>query len=96
MAEIVEAVNSVKETWHLRGFISPDGHQVGESIHGYPVLGTIEVLRDYPDAAVVPHNEGTERNNVPRHRLVSSDSYGYVHRKIRLRRGILRRRWSSS
>ncbi len=71
MAEMVEAVNRVKETWHLRGFISPDGHQVGESVNGYPVLGTMEVLKDYPDADVVPHNEGTERLNVPRHRLVS-------------------------
>jgi len=65
MAEIVEAVNRVKETWHLRGFISPDGHRVGESINGYPVLGTMDVLRDYPDAAVVPHNEGGYRLNVP-------------------------------
>ena len=71
IAEIVDRVNSVQETWNLLGFISPDGHKIGEHVNGYPVLGTIEVLKDYPNAGVVPICEVPQRSEVPRHQLVS-------------------------
>ncbi|OGG55520.1 MAG: hypothetical protein A3F84_29740 [Candidatus Handelsmanbacteria bacterium RIFCSPLOWO2_12_FULL_64_10] len=85
MAEIVDRVNGVQKTWNLLGFISPDGRKVGENVNGYPVLGTMEALRDYPDACVVPHGEVRERLEVPRHRLSSLvDPSAFVSRSAQI------------
>ena len=71
MAEIVDRVNSVQETWNLLGFISPDGHKIGEHVNGYSVLGSMEVLKDYPDAGVLPICDVPQRLEMPRHQFVS-------------------------
>jgi sugar O-acyltransferase (sialic acid O-acetyltransferase NeuD family) len=88
MAEIVDRVNAVRETWNLLGFISPDGRKAGETVNGYPVLGTIEALDHHPDACVVPHGEVPERLSVPRQRLVSLiDPSSFVSRTAKIGAG---------
>jgi sugar O-acyltransferase (sialic acid O-acetyltransferase NeuD family) len=85
MAEIVERVNRVQETWNLLGFISPDGSQVGECVNGYPVLGNMEQLQHYPDAGVVPLCDIPQRSEVPYHQLVSLiDPSTFVSRTARI------------
>lgn len=85
MAEIVDRVNGVQKTWNLLGFISPDGRKVGESVNDYPVLGTMEVLKKYPKASVVPHGEVPQRLEVPRHQLVSLiDPSSFVSRTAQI------------
>ena len=88
MAEIVDRVNDVEEAWNLLGFVSPDGKEVGECANGYPVLGGMEVLEEYPDACVVPHGEVPERLDVPRHRLASLiDPSAFVSRTAQIGAG---------
>lgn len=57
MAEIVERINRVTATWNLLGFFSEknayEKHQ-GLILNGYPVLGTIESLEKFPNAALAP------------------------------------------
>lgn len=85
MAEIVDRVNGVQKTWNLLGFISPDGRKVGECVNDYPVLGTMEVLGNYPDVCVVPHGEVPQRLEVPRHQLVSLiDPSAFVSRTAQI------------
>lgn len=85
MAEIVDRVNGVRRIWNLLGFISPDGRKVGEYVNDYPVLGTMETLKDYPNACVVPHGEVPQRLEVPRHQLVSLiDPSAFVSRTAQI------------
>ena len=70
MAEFVERVNQVKPTWNLIGFVSADGHGVGEVRNGYPVVGGPEAINRYPDAALV-WEYGWPREGTPRERLIS-------------------------
>ncbi len=55
MAEIVERINRVSATWNLLGFFSEknayEKHQ-GLTLNGCRVLGTIEHLEKYPNAAL--------------------------------------------
>ncbi|MCC6444434.1 MAG: hypothetical protein IT210_13395 [Armatimonadetes bacterium] len=71
MAEIVERANRDKETWNLMGYISPTGSQIGEVINGYPVLGGMDIVGQYPQALVAPYCEGLQRLTVPRDRLAT-------------------------
>jgi len=88
MAEIVERVNRVQERWNLLGFISPDGGKVGECVNGYPVLGTMEALKDYPNAGVVPVCQTPQRSEVPRYQLASLiDPSAFVSRTTQIGAG---------
>lgn len=71
MAEIVERVNDVRPTWRLLGFIAPEARHVGAQQNGYPVLGTLDQLAEFPDACLVPDNGWPRSLAVPRDRLVS-------------------------
>jgi sugar O-acyltransferase (sialic acid O-acetyltransferase NeuD family) len=73
MAEIVERINQVEPTWNLLGFIAPDEqtNHAGEEINGYPILGTRQVLTDYPDAWYVPDNGFPDLAEIPTQRLAS-------------------------
>ncbi|MHB0938030.1 MAG: LbetaH domain-containing protein [Armatimonadota bacterium] len=71
MAEIVERINRVEPAWNLLGYVSPKGEKVGETLNGYPVLGTPEVMEQYPDACLVPAFGWPRESTVPRDRLVS-------------------------
>src|SRR5687768_14038895 len=71
MAEIVERVNEAAPTWNLLGFLAAETRRVGEERSGYPVLGTLAQLPEYPEACLVPAYPCPRSLPVPRERLVS-------------------------
>jgi len=88
MAEIVERINRVQATWNLLGFISHDGRHIGETVNGYPVLGTPEVLERYAEASIAPLSVLPETWEVPRHRLTSLvDPGAFVSRTAQIGAG---------
>ena len=52
-AEAVRAVNTVRPTWRLLGFLDDDSQSHGALVSGLPVLGPVEVVEDHPEAAIV-------------------------------------------
>jgi len=52
-AEAVRAINAQEPTWMLEGFLDDNPELHGEVVGGLPVLGSVELIHDYPDAAVV-------------------------------------------
>src|SRR4051812_25828225 len=52
-AEAVHAVNAVRPTWNLLGFLDDDPGKHGTLIGGTPVLGPIDAVHEHPDAAVL-------------------------------------------
>jgi sugar O-acyltransferase (sialic acid O-acetyltransferase NeuD family) len=65
-AETVRAINAVRPTWNLLGFLDDDPAKHGSMISGVRVLGPTEMVRDYPDAQVLlcpvrPDNYVTRR-----------------------------------
>lgn len=44
---LIKDINKVKPTWNIVGFFD-DGHERGEMINGYPVLGKTEELNHWP------------------------------------------------
>ncbi|MDD5676550.1 MAG: hypothetical protein PHW60_00985 [Kiritimatiellae bacterium] len=71
MAEIVENVNRVKKTWNLIGYITKHEKHLGQTLNGYPVLGTKEAVANYPEAHFVPGHEWPRPMPVPKDRLAS-------------------------
>ncbi len=73
MAEIVRRVNRERPTWNLLGFVAPESQaeRIGEVRCGLPVLGTLPIVEEHPDALLVPDNEFPHAAAVPRERLVS-------------------------
>lgn len=87
MVEIVGRINEVKPTWNLLGYITRDEKLVRQSLNGVPVVGTAADLPRYPDAALVPGNEGDwkQGKDLPRHQLVSLiDPSVFVSRTARI------------
>ena len=52
-AEAVRAVNAVRPTWDLLGFLDDDPGLRGVAIGGVPVAGPIDAAHDHPDAGLV-------------------------------------------
>jgi sugar O-acyltransferase (sialic acid O-acetyltransferase NeuD family) len=52
-AEAVRALNARQPTWSLLGFLDDDPGLHGTLIGGAPVLGPLELVHDFTDAAVV-------------------------------------------
>jgi sugar O-acyltransferase (sialic acid O-acetyltransferase NeuD family) len=52
-AEAVRAVNAVRETWKLLGYLDDDPERHGTLVGGLPVLGPIETVHDRAGADVV-------------------------------------------
>ena len=52
-AEALDALNSVRPTWDLRGFLDDDPALHGTQVQGLDVVGPIDAVSDHPDAAVV-------------------------------------------
>jgi sugar O-acyltransferase (sialic acid O-acetyltransferase NeuD family) len=52
-AEAVRAVNAIRPTWRLVGFLDDDPEAQGNLIGGVPVVGPIAAVHDHPDADVV-------------------------------------------
>jgi sugar O-acyltransferase (sialic acid O-acetyltransferase NeuD family) len=68
-AAAVHAVNQVRPTWRLRGFLDDDPRLAGASRAGLPVLGPLDMVDELPDAAVVVCL-ATPRDQAVRERVV--------------------------
>ncbi|GIJ79394.1 sugar O-acyltransferase, sialic acid O-acetyltransferase NeuD family [Micromonospora phaseoli] len=68
-AAAVRAINDVRPTWRLRGFLDDDPALRGTERAGLPILGAIDRLADLPDAAVVVC-VGNPRDYAARQRIV--------------------------
>lgn len=68
-AAAVRAVNRVRPTWRLRGFLDDDPALHGTDRAGLPILGGLDRLDELPDAAVVVC-VGNPRDWTGRQRLV--------------------------
>jgi sugar O-acyltransferase (sialic acid O-acetyltransferase NeuD family) len=68
-AEAVRALNAVRPTWRLLGFLDDSPALHGSEIGGVPVLGPIELVHEYPHAQFVI-TTGRPDNYVSR-RLIS-------------------------
>jgi sugar O-acyltransferase (sialic acid O-acetyltransferase NeuD family) len=53
VAEAVAAINALRPTWDLLGFLDDDEALAGTRVGGLPVLGPVEAVSDYPDALLV-------------------------------------------
>lgn len=89
MAEIVERINRAEPTWNLLGFFAERKRAekaAGKRLNGYPVLGTLDNLPDYPQAALAPGNEF--KDPFPLERAASIvDPSAFVSRSARLGAG---------
>jgi sugar O-acyltransferase (sialic acid O-acetyltransferase NeuD family) len=52
-ASAVTAINDVRPTWRMLGFLDDDPSLHGRTVAGHPVLGPVGSVGDHPDAAVV-------------------------------------------
>ncbi len=52
-AAAVHAVNVVRPTWRLRGFLDDDATLHGQQRAGTTIIGSLDAVADWPDAAVV-------------------------------------------
>ncbi|MBX7267807.1 acetyltransferase [Micromonospora sp. Llam7] len=68
-AAVVRAVNDVRPTWRLRGFLDDDPALHGTERAGLPILGAIDRLADLSDPAVVVC-VGNPRDYAARQRIV--------------------------
>lgn len=88
MVEIVERINRTAPTWNLLGYLSPQEGEAGRTRNGYPVLGSVSALVDYPDACLIPDNEWPRSLPIPYERLVSLvDPTVFVSRTAVIGRG---------
>ncbi len=88
MAEIVERMNAVRPTWNLLGFITEDAKYSGADWNGYPVLGDISVLPQYPDAFFAPESEWYQLDRIPLGRFATLiDPSAFVSRSASIGRG---------
>jgi sugar O-acyltransferase (sialic acid O-acetyltransferase NeuD family) len=53
IAEAVEDINRVSQTWNLLGFLDDNPSLRGQLVHGYPVVGTTGTIHEYPKAYVI-------------------------------------------
>lgn len=68
-AAAVRAINRLRPTWRLRGFLDDDPALHGTERAGVPIVGGLDALADLPDAAVVVC-VGNPRDYTGRQRLV--------------------------
>ena len=88
MVEIVDRVNRAEQTWNLLGFITAKEELVGQELNGYPVLGTLDKLTEFPDVCFVPDNAWSRSIEVHRERLVSLiDPSAFVSRTAQIGAG---------
>ena len=53
LAEVVEAINKVSPRFNLLGFLDDDPVKAGLQVDGYPVLGAMARVKDFPQAQVI-------------------------------------------
>lgn len=68
-AQAVAAVNAVRPSWRLRGFLDDDPLLHGRPVDGVPVIGGTDLVESLPDAQVVVC-VGNPRNYFTRARIV--------------------------
>jgi sugar O-acyltransferase (sialic acid O-acetyltransferase NeuD family) len=89
MAEIVERINRVSPAWNLLGFFSEKNRyekRRGLTLDGWRVLGTIEDLANYPNAALAIGNEF--KDPFPMERAVTiHDPTAFVSRSAKIGNG---------
>ncbi len=68
-AEAVRALNEVRPTWDLVGFVDDSPHLQGGAVDGVRVVGPIDAIGDHADAAVVV-SIGSPQNFTVRRRVV--------------------------
>src|SRR5690242_3198562 len=66
-AEAVRAINAVRPTWNLLGFLDDDPSKRGTVVDGVPVLGSSALVHEHPEAKVLlcpgrPDNYVMRRN----------------------------------
>lgn len=71
MAEIVERINQVTQTWNLVGFVSGNGDMIGEKLLGLPILEFHDAMERHPEAFLVPEYDWSHKSDIPRHRLAT-------------------------
>ena len=80
MAQIIVRTNRIAPTWNLIGHIAPGDTAEGSEFYGNPVLGTRDVIDQYPDALFVPDNEFPKELPVADDQLTSLiDPSCFVH-----------------
>ncbi len=52
-AWLIERINKQTPTWNILGFVDDSEELWGKEVNSYKVLGSIEKLREYPDAYLV-------------------------------------------
>jgi len=50
LIDIAHAMNKVKPQWDILGYLDDNINIIGQSVYGYPVLGTIPDSAKFPDA----------------------------------------------
>jgi sugar O-acyltransferase (sialic acid O-acetyltransferase NeuD family) len=68
-AQAVAAINAVRPTWRLHGFLDDDPLLHGRRVDGLPVIGGTDLVQSLPDAYVVVC-VGNPRNYFARARIV--------------------------
>lgn len=88
MAEMVGRINRDSPRWNLLGYITMDNAWKEEMYNGYPVLGTRDILEQYPDACLVPDNEWAHFEHIPHDRLISLvDPQAFVSQTAHIGKG---------
>lgn len=72
---LIEDINRQNPTWHIVGFFD-DGHQAGEMINGYPVLGQTETLNRWNTSIAIVICVG---NPAVKRRIVTKISNNQVY-----------------
>jgi sugar O-acyltransferase (sialic acid O-acetyltransferase NeuD family) len=52
-AWLVEEINESRPTFNLLGYVDDSADRAGLEYQGYPVLGPLEVVADYPEASLI-------------------------------------------
>jgi sugar O-acyltransferase (sialic acid O-acetyltransferase NeuD family) len=80
--EAVRAVNDARPTWDLLGYLDDDPARAGTRRLGAPVLGSLDLLADRPDAQVVictgRPDDYTSRRRIARALDLPADRYATV------------------
>lgn len=83
-AEIIERINVIERRWNLCGYLVTDEAKVGGDANGVPIVGTLDMLDERPDALCVPAY-GFDVSLVPKERMATIvDPSAFVSRTATL------------
>lgn len=88
MAHIVDRINAHEPAWNLLGHVAPRSDYEGDMFNGRSILGAVDTLVEYPDAALVPDNEFPKDIDLPSEQLISLiDPSAFIHPSAEIGRG---------